>query len=190
MASTWLMAEPSLSPLAQRSASPNRMSEPAMPGAMRTEPLAGTDAPPSSTRSMPRSKRNMSCATVVAPSRTSIKPIGQAMGLRLLYVRQRRPRPAANMPAAPFGAMLCSSGNNGSKAERSKYQLASTRAPMAQTTSAQSRARPSATLTARGTGKAILTGTSITGLPHPSSRGGSPGEVGYSSAEGPKNQQQ
>ncbi len=44
MASTWLMAEPSLSPLAQTSASPNMMSDPAMPGAMRTE-ASGAPSP-------------------------------------------------------------------------------------------------------------------------------------------------
>jgi hypothetical protein len=84
MARIWLMAEPSLLPLAQSSAKPNMISDPAMPGAMRVEASVAAVAVPRSTRSMPRSKRNMSWATVAVPNSTSAKPISQAIGRRLL----------------------------------------------------------------------------------------------------------
>ncbi len=39
MARNWLKAEPSLSPLAESSASPNRISDPAVPGGMGADPI-------------------------------------------------------------------------------------------------------------------------------------------------------
>src|SRR5262245_57090801 len=99
--------------------------------------------------------------------------------------------PAAMAATAAFGAMLWRWGKSGSRAEKSKCQLASTSAPATQTTRAQRRATPSATLTARGTGNAILTGTSITRLPHPQYRGvEARAKLGAPRQKAPKNQQQ